>query len=143
MESKVFNQVAPCGITCGTCVLGDGTIVDAAEKMITYINGYGIKDWAPTTPGGSEINWDETQKTMKWLTQNAHCIGCEMGGGPPDCAIRLCSKEKGYTLCNMCEELETCTKFEWLGDYSKVLKAKLETYKGKSKEEIIAEAHDG
>ncbi len=143
MESRLRNQVAPCGITCGTCVLGNGTITGAAEKMITYINDYGIKDWAPNLPEGSEINWDDTQKTMEWLILNASCSGCEAGGGPPDCAIRICSGEKEITLCNMCEELEDCTKFDWLGDYSEVLKAKLETYRGKSKEEIVAEALEG
>ena len=37
-----------------------------------------------------------------------------------------------------CDELEGCFKFDWLGDYSKVLKGKLIDYKGKTKTEIAS-----
>ena len=74
------------------------------------------------------------------MTKYAYCAGCEKGGGPPDCAIRLCAKEKGFSLCNECGELESCTKFDWLGEYSKTLKGKLEGFRGKTKEEIVSEA---
>ena len=140
MISDVKKQVAPCGITCGTCDLGSGTAANTAKKTLELINGIGIKDWSPAVPGGSELDWPATENTLEWMTKYAYCAGCEKGGGPPDCAIRLCAKEKEYSLCNECEELEGCTKFDWLGDYSKTLKGKLEGYRGKTKEEIVAEA---
>ena len=28
------------------------------------------------------------------------CQGCRAGGGNPQCPIRLCNQEKGYTLCS-------------------------------------------
>jgi hypothetical protein len=52
----------------------------------------------------------------------------------------VCAKEKGYELCNECDELVERAKFDWLGDYSKVLKGKLIDYKGKTKAQIAAEA---
>ena len=140
MISDVKKQVAPCGITCGTCDLGSGTAANTAKKTLELINGIGIKDWSPMVLGGSELDWPATEKTLEWMTKYAYCAGCEKGGGPPDCAIRLCAKEKGYSLCNECDELEGCTKFDWLGDYSKTLKGKLEGYRGKTKEEIVVEA---
>ena len=136
----VKDQVAPCGITCGTCDLGNGTVAETAKRTIELINNIGIKEWAPATPGGAELDWDATEKTLGWMTKYAYCAGCEKGGGPPDCAIRTCAKEKGYGLCNECDELAGCNKFDWLGDYSKVLKGNLEGYRGMSKEEILAEA---
>ncbi|RLG97241.1 hypothetical protein DRO27_00460 [Candidatus Bathyarchaeota archaeon] len=78
-----------------------------------------------------------------WKSQNSYHqarAGCEKEGGPPDCAIRVCAKEKGYELCNECDELVERAKFDWLGDYSKVLKGKLIDYKGKTKAQIAAEA---
>jgi len=39
---KVKKQIGPCGITCGTCFLGDGTMAEANK----YINMSGIKEWA-------------------------------------------------------------------------------------------------
>ncbi len=52
----------------------------------------------------------------------------------------MCANEKGYGLCNECDDLVGCTKFDWLGEYSKVLKGNLEGYREMSKEEILAEA---
>ena len=140
MISDVKNQVAPCGITCGTCDLGSGKAADYAKKTIELINGIGIKDWSPAVPGGSELDWAATEKTLEWMTKYAYCAGCEKGGGPPDCAIRLCANEKGYSICNECGELESCSKFDWLGEYGKSLKGKLEAYRGKTKDEIVSEA---
>ena len=134
---NVKKQVGPCGITCGTCDLGNGTAAETAKRTIELINSIGIKEWAPVTPGGAELDWEATEKTLGWMTKYAYCAGCERGGGPPDCAIRACANKRDYSLCNKCEELTECTKFDWLGDYSKVLKGNLEGYRGMPKEEIV------
>ena len=41
------------------------------------------------------------------------------------CAIRICARERGYELCSSCSDLESCTKFEWLGEYGQQFKEKL------------------
>jgi hypothetical protein len=109
------------------------------EEANHYIKMSGIKEWGTTVPGGSEINWAETQKALEWMNKYAYCAGCEQGGGSPDCAIRICANEKGIGLCNECSELDKCEKFNWLGDPT-ALKAKLMENKGKSKLEIAEEA---
>ncbi len=136
----VSNQVAPCGITCGTCDLGNGTAAKTAKKTLDLINGIGIKDWAPMVPGGAVLDWTATEKVLDWMNKYAYCAGCEKGGGPPDCAIRLCANEKGYGLCNQCDEFADCTKFDWLGGFAATLKEKLAGYGDKTKEQIAAEA---
>ena len=135
------TQVGPCGIACGTCFLGNGTMAKTMERAINYINISGIKEWSLLVPGGTEINWIETEKSLSWMQKYAYCAGCENGGGPPDCAIRSCATGKGYDLCNKCSELDTCTKFNWLGDMEG-LKEKLRKNKGKTKLEIAQEALD-
>jgi hypothetical protein len=74
------------------------------------------------------------------MTKYTNCEGCEKGGGSPDCTIRICAKEKGFSLCNECDEFEGCTKFDWLGDKSFSLKERLVENKGKTKEQIVFEA---
>jgi len=147
MQEEAFNivkdQAGPYGITCGTCVLGNGTIAETAGKTKSYIAGYGIKEWAPMVPGGAEIYWAMTEKTLEWMTKYANCRGCENGGGPPDYAIRLCANEKGIQLCSQCGELDGCKKFDWLDDYATVLKQTLRDNKSKTKEEYIADALKG
>jgi len=135
--NKVKDQAGPCGIACGTCVLGNGTIAEMAEKTKEHITGYGIKEWAPATPGGGDLNWAETERTLDWMVQNANCAGCERGGGPPDCTIRTCAGDKGIELCSQCGGLDDCSKFDWLQDYGKTLKVVLRDNRGLSKEEYV------
>ncbi len=136
----IMNQVGPCGITCATCDLGNGTLANTSKKTIELINSVGIKNWAPMVPGGAELDWSATEKTLEWMTKYAFCAGCEKGGGSPTCAIRICANEKGFDLCSECNELEGCTKFDWLGDYAQTLRVKLAANKGKSKEQLVSEA---
>jgi len=140
MQKEAFNtvkaQAGPCGITCGTCPLGNGSVAESAAKTMEYINTTGVKDWSRMVPGGATLDWDKTLESMTWLTKYAYCQGCEKGGGPPDCAIRVCANEKGYTLCNQCKELSECTKFDWLGN-PKLLKQTLAKNKRKTKEDYV------
>jgi hypothetical protein len=140
LKNNLTNQIGPCGIICGTCILGNGSVSKNAKTTFDYINMIGIKDWAPMIPGGRDLNWEETEKTLKWMTKYAFCAGCEQGGGPPDCEIRSCAKSRSFEVCNNCEKLEDCSKFDWLGEISTSLKQKLKTNKGKTKRELIKEA---
>ena len=144
MESPfdVKNQVGPCGITCKTCFLGNGSVANSAKTTLDYINMIGIKEWAPLVPEGADLNWEETEKTLNWMTKYAYCEGCEKGGGPPNCAIRICANEKGYDLCNMCSELDDCTKFDWLGEGAGVIKRNLKDNIGKSKNDLVKQASE-
>ncbi|MFB0543329.1 MAG: DUF3795 domain-containing protein [Candidatus Bathyarchaeia archaeon] len=137
---RVKDQMGPCGITCVTCKGGNGIIAGAAKKLQGLLQESGIPSIAPTLPGGSEIDFDNLERALTWVQTYTLCPGCEQGGGPPDCAIRICSKERGYVLCSECPDLEGCDKFDWLGDYAEPLKEKLKVSKGRSKQEITEEA---
>ena len=143
MQEQAFNtvkaQAGPCGITCGTCTLGNGSVAESAAKTMEYINTTGVKDWSGMVPGGTTLNWEKTLESLTWLTKYAYCQGCEKGGGPPDCAIRTCAKEKSHELCSQCNELTECTKFDWLRD-PKSLKQTLTENKDKTKEEFVKDA---
>ncbi len=60
------------------------------------------------------------------MTTYSRCAGCRNGEGPPDCAIRICARERGYGRCSSCADLEGCTRFDWMGEYGKVVKEKAE-----------------
>ena len=139
----VKEQMGPCGITCATCDLGNGTVAEAALNLQNYLNTYGVASWGDQVPGWSDIDFDHFDKYLGWVQKYTRCLGCEQGGGPPDCLIRSCSRQKGYELCSQCSELEECKKFEWLGDYSQILKRTLTENKGKSKKEIISNVVGG
>jgi hypothetical protein len=75
------------------------------------------------------------------MTKYTGCRGCLSGGGFPGCGIRICAREKGYSICNECSDLEDCTKFDYLGGSKpSILKRKLVENKGKLKKQIVEEA---
>ena len=119
------DQFGPCGILCSTCPLGSGAVADSAASTRKHITDCQIPSWSPFMPGGEAIDWAAVDRALDWMTTYARCAGCRGGGGPPDCAIRLCARERGYELCSSCSDLEGCTKFDWLGEYGKEVKKKL------------------
>ena len=143
MESEdvnVMGQMGPCGIACGACALGNGTVAETAKKTKEYIQGYGVEEWAPEVPGGTEVDFQQFYRYLDWMATYTMCLGCEKGGGPPDCSIRECANGKGYQLCSQCAELEMCGRFDWLQGYGETLKTSLSGAKGKTKQELIDEA---
>lgn len=135
---QVKDQMGPCGIACATCNLGNGTVAETAAKLKQHLQVYGVSAWAPQVPGGSDVDFDQLDKSLDWVQTYTKCFGCEQGGGPPDCAIKVCSKERGYDICSNCPDLEGCAKFDRLGDNALQLKDKLK--EGKTKMEYISDA---
>lgn len=112
-------------------------VAELAGRTKQFIKDYKIPEWSPNFPEGDGIDWATVDRALEWMVKYTCCAGCENGGGPPDCAIRSCAREKGYELCSSCDDLESCTKFDWLGDAGPQMKAVLKDNRGRSKEEYI------
>jgi hypothetical protein len=137
-SKKIGTQVGPCGIVCISCPLGSGTIAETAGRTREFIKDCKISEWAPmVSEEGGKIDWDQVVEGLEWMTKYAICAGCESGGGPPDCTIRICAREKGIELCSSCSELASCANFDWLKDHGEKLKETLKKSRGMSKEEYI------
>lgn len=136
-SGKTMDQVGPCGVICWSCPLGRGVIADSATKTRGFIKDYKIPMWAPNVPGGEAIDWDHMDKGLEWMEKFARCFGCGMGGGPPDCTIRTCARERGYELCTLCDDLDSCTNFDWLKDKGSQIKDLLRSKRGMTKDEYV------
>jgi len=123
--AAVKDQVGPCGIQCGLCPLGNGTVGETAGNLSGFLRMYDVASWAGEMPGGADIDFKRFDENLKWVRQWLTCPGCLRGGGSPQCPIRLCSKEKGHPSCGSCSDLESCGKFDWLGEKGKMLKSGL------------------
>ena len=119
------SQLGPCGILCSTCPLGNGAVAESAGQTRKHITDCQIPMWSPFLPGGEAIDWAAVDRALDWMTTYARCAGCQNGGGPADCAIRICARERGYELCSSCGDLEGCTRFDWLGEHGQEAKEKL------------------
>lgn len=131
------NHAGPCGIVCSSCPLGSGIVAETASRTRKHIADCQIPMWSPFVPGGEAIDWTAVDKGLDWMEKYACCAGCEGGGGPPDCTIRICAREREYELCNSCGDLDHCTRFQWLKEHGTELKQRLKENRGLSKQEYI------
>ncbi len=46
---KVKDQVGRCGIWCGSCIVGNGTLKDLTGGYEKLIKDYDLEKWAPKT----------------------------------------------------------------------------------------------
>jgi hypothetical protein len=137
VSNGIENQVGHCGMLCCACPLGSGIVAESANLTRKHIADYHIPAWAPFVPGGEAIDWAAVDRGLDWMQRYACCAGCQNGGGPPDCSIRICAREKGKELCSSCGDLDSCNRFEWLKDHGNEAKENLKKNRGLSKDEYI------
>ena len=113
METEAFenvkNQIGRCGIWCGSCVVGNGTLKTLAKRCEHIIGGYGVDEW-----GAKDFNGKEFMKGVTSIQAIPVCQGCLKGGGNEVCRIRLCASSKSLSDCMECSEMKTCKNLEAL-----------------------------
>jgi hypothetical protein len=106
---NVENQIGFCGIWCGSCPAGNGSVVELTRRYEETIKRNQLEKWAP-----KDFDFKEFMKGLASLQRVPLCQGCLKGGGNPTCAIRICAKEKKLSNCNQCKLLTSCKNFDML-----------------------------
>jgi hypothetical protein len=107
-----------CGLYCGACDIYQQRISKSGNELKKVLDAYSFADIAKEVPGLE--GYDTFYKTLNTLiTFFGQCPACQKGGGPPQCQVRTCCREKGYQTCAECPSLP-CEK----------LKPLLESYPG-------------
>ena len=115
VEAKAFenvkNQIGYCGIWCGSCIVGNGTLKELSKKYAFILEGYGIDKW-----GANEQGFDgkEFMKSLQAVQNIPVCRGCLKGGGATNCKIRACATNKKLANCTECTEYMKCENREAL-----------------------------
>jgi hypothetical protein len=113
METKAFEnvkgQIGRCGIWCGSCVVGNGTLKTLARRCEHLIGGYGVDKW-----GAKNFDGKEFMKGLSEIQALPVCQGCLKGGGNDTCKIRPCVSNKKISDCMECDERKTCENAEAL-----------------------------
>ena len=113
MQAKAFrnvkNQVGYCGLWCGSCIVGNGTLKELTKRYEQLIKGYGINEW-----GAKDFDSKEFMKGLASVQNLPICIGCLKGGGNDQCKIRPCASKRGISDCSECKEPTTCKNLEAL-----------------------------
>ena len=106
---EVKDQIGYCGIWCGSCVAGNGTLQELTRRYKAITEAYDLKEWAP-----KDFDYGEFSKGLASIRDMPLCPGCLKDGGNPDCAMRTCAREKQTDECVDCPEPESCAHREAL-----------------------------
>jgi len=100
---NVKDQIGFCGIWCGSCILGNGTLRELTKKYKELLNAYDLKDWAP-----KDFDFGEFYKGLESIESMSLCPGCLKGGGRDNCEIKTCATEKRLKDCTSCTQFRQC-----------------------------------
>ena len=100
---RVKGQIGYCGIWCGSCVVGNGTLQELSARYEKIIRDYALEKWAPKT-----FEFGEFLKGLETIKAAPLCAGCRKGGGWDTCPMRGCVKEKKITDCAGCADQAVC-----------------------------------
>lgn len=109
------SLVGYCGLYCGACGIYQGIFKQKVKELRSVIKRYGFDKVMPQL-----AKWEPAFKYYKEFEQVldglvkmfGSCPGCVADGGDPNCKIRECVREKGYTTCAECAEHSTCEKLQ-------------------------------
>lgn len=116
MDDK--SPVTFCGLCCLDCHGHEGRIPDLARdlrKELKRAHYEKFADALSSLPFASGFkNYRECYEVLG-LMESFRCEkGCREGGGPPDCVIRTCCREKSLPGCWECGAFESCEKLDFL-----------------------------
>lgn len=106
---NVKNQIGRCGIWCGSCVVGNGTLKQLAKRCEHIIGGYGVDEW-----GAKDFDGKKFMKGLTSIQNLPVCVGCLKGGGNDECKIRPCVSKRKLSDCIECGEMKKCEHVEAL-----------------------------
>ncbi len=106
---NVKDQIGYCGLWCGSCVVGNGTLRELTRRYKELIKAYGLEAWAPKA-----FDFREFAEGLSSIQSMPLCPGCLEGGGGDGCKMRLCASSKSIDDCSQCDEQATCEHTEAL-----------------------------
>jgi len=111
-KQNSLRHVAYCGLYCGLCAQR-GRIPQQAHQLQQTLREEGFDDFYQYVPEMKEAFppfWQFLQKLAEF-----DCT-CRTSGGPPDCKIRQCAKQKSIEVCTQCKEYP-CTLIQALAEH--------------------------
>ncbi len=99
-NQNLLCHVAYCGLHCELCAHRN-RIPQQAEQLQQSLHNEGFDSWYQYVP--------HTKETFPRFWQFLHELvdldcTCRTGGGPPECKIRECAKQKSIDVCPQCKE---------------------------------------
>jgi hypothetical protein len=103
------EQVGFCGIWCGSCVVGNGTLEELTKRYKELLRVYGLQEWGP-----KDFDYQEFLQALESIQRIPLCPGCLKGGGRDNCEMRACALSKDIDECSKCDTFSSCEHIEIL-----------------------------
>ena len=94
-----------CGLYCENCAVMS-KVTPAAKVLYGEMKKAGFEEVINFIPGG-----DGFWPFLKEMAENGTCVSCRDGSGNPNCAVRICAKDKGVEMCALCQNYP-CKRFD-------------------------------
>jgi len=107
-----LRLVTYCGLYCGLCAQRS-RIPQQARRLQQTLHEEGFDDFYQYVPEMKEAFPPFWQFLQNLATLDCTC---RTGGGPPDCKIRNCAKQKSIEVCTQCKEYP-CTLIQALAEH--------------------------
>jgi hypothetical protein len=107
-----------CGLCCADCIPSREEFFDLVNRLVEMLEELRFGHYAELK---SEIN-EDFKEFPKFLSILHHIKGlrcanpCQLGGGNPQCKIRLCAQSKTLKGCWQCQVRSECTLLDRLRD---------------------------
>jgi len=111
-KQDLLHLVGYCGLYCGLCAHRN-RIPQQARQLQKSMHDEGYDNWYQYVPEVKDAFppfWQFLQRLIE-----TDCT-CRTGGGPPDCNIRQCAKQKQVEVCPQCKEYP-CGHIEALAEH--------------------------
>ncbi|MHC1605160.1 MAG: DUF3795 domain-containing protein [Candidatus Methanofastidiosia archaeon] len=110
------NLIACCGLYCGDCINYKGEIADLARNLRKKLREAKFdKVFLGLSKYFKQFkSYEECYEVLGAMVRLRCKRACRGGGGPPSCKIRNCCQKKNIEGCWECDELEDCTKLDFL-----------------------------
>ena len=99
------EYICYCGLYCENCAV-KVKVEPASKTLYDEMEKAGFEDIIHFIPDGNKF-WS----FLKGMAIQGVCVSCKAGSGNPQCAVRLCAKEKNVETCALCESYP-CEKFD-------------------------------
>ena len=131
---NVKSQIGFCGIWCGSCLGGNGAVLELTRKYEQTIkrSQHALERWAP-----KEFDFNEFMKSLVCIEAMPLCLGCKKGGGDPTCKVRICASKRNIDNCSQCDNLMECRNFEELEKGYPKIKEELTKIKNADQNEAV------
>jgi hypothetical protein len=107
-----------CGLYCGDCSGYKGTIANLACDLNRELKRERFGELAASLSKvpffKSFEHYPQCCEVLRTLPKLRCRKTCRRGGGPPECGIRQCSRERRLDGCWQCGEFKTCSKLDFL-----------------------------